>query len=351
MSDIEIPQIEPAASPATSTPWVPLWPLAPSTLGELAYAEATANKTVTQTADASADLVVAAPAITLDGQTTILVTLCAPVAVPPATAGQGLWAVLFDNGAPLGRMGAVITPAAATAGAPILAQRRLTPAAGSHQFSFAAIVQSGSGTIYAGSGGSGVYVPAHIRVSLAAPTAAPVHNPSYGTSFPASPPDGQEHVLVDSVTNPSYQWRFRYNASSTSPYKWEFVGGTHAYRVVETSEAIVSPSGSVPSDTATVGPSFTVPYAGDYWIEYAAQITAPGASPTNFLVGVAYAAGALQGSVPTSWIPTTGQVGLFPYFVRLAAVPSATELRLRYQSAQAINVANRRLAVIPVRVS
>jgi hypothetical protein len=48
----------------------------------------------------------------------------------------------------------------------------------------------------------------------------------YGTTLPGSPVDGQEYVLVDSTTNPSYQWRFRYNAGSSSAYKWEFVGGT-----------------------------------------------------------------------------------------------------------------------------
>lgn len=50
--------------------------------------------------------------------------------------------------------------------------------------------------------------------------------PTYGTTFPASPADGAEHVLVDSVTSATYQWRFRFNAGSTSAYKWEFLGGS-----------------------------------------------------------------------------------------------------------------------------
>lgn len=49
---------------------------------------------------------------------------------------------------------------------------------------------------------------------------------SYGTGFPGSPLNGDEHILVDSTTNPSYQWRCRYNANSTSPYKWECIGAT-----------------------------------------------------------------------------------------------------------------------------
>src|SRR6516165_9884547 len=68
-----------------------------------------------------------------------------------------------------------------------------------------------------GSGGAAVW---------AAITPADVANIPYGTSLPASPFDGQEAILVDSVTNPSYQWRFRFNAGSTSAYKWECVGAT-----------------------------------------------------------------------------------------------------------------------------
>jgi len=49
---------------------------------------------------------------------------------------------------------------------------------------------------------------------------------AYGTSFPASPGDGQEFTLVDSLTAPNYIWRFRYNAGSTWAQKWEFIGGS-----------------------------------------------------------------------------------------------------------------------------
>jgi len=47
-----------------------------------------------------------------------------------------------------------------------------------------------------------------------------------GTSLPANPFDGQEFVLVDSLTNAAWAWKFRYNAGHTgTSYKWEFVGG------------------------------------------------------------------------------------------------------------------------------
>jgi hypothetical protein len=67
-----------------------------------------------------------------------------------------------------------------------------------------------------------------VRPTSATPTpwTTPLLPPQYGTTLPASPADGQEAILVDSVTAPTYQWRFRYNAQSTSAYKWEFVGGS-----------------------------------------------------------------------------------------------------------------------------
>lgn len=46
-----------------------------------------------------------------------------------------------------------------------------------------------------------------------------------GTSPPTSPVDGQEWVWL---YGGAISWKFRYNASSSSPYKWEFIGGPFA---------------------------------------------------------------------------------------------------------------------------
>lgn len=48
---------------------------------------------------------------------------------------------------------------------------------------------------------------------------------SIGTTLPASPNDGDEAILVDSTTAPTYAWRFRYDASVTDANKWIFIGG------------------------------------------------------------------------------------------------------------------------------
>jgi hypothetical protein len=73
--------------------------------------------------------------------------------------------------------------------------------------------------------------------------------------------DGQEYTLVDSVTNPIYEWRFRYNGQSTGTYKWEFVGGAPA-EVGSGTDYTVPTGWSMMPD-----PLFTVPRAGYYQVE------------------------------------------------------------------------------------
>src|SRR5262245_16485484 len=105
---------------------------------------------------------------------------------------------------------------------------------------------------------------------------------NYGTSFPASPADGAEFVLVDSVTAPTYTWRFRYNAGSTSPYKWEYIGGTPARHDIQTDQLVQS---TTPADLATVGPTLTIPRAGDYDVAWGCKLYSGGTTGT-IMMGV-----------------------------------------------------------------
>jgi len=84
--------------------------------------------------------------------------------------------------------------------------------------------------------------------------------PTYGTTLPASPIDGQEAILVDSTTNPSFVWRFRYNAGSTSAYKWEFIGGAPIAPPLGGSMA----SGATTWTNLVGGPTIVVPRSGEY---------------------------------------------------------------------------------------
>ena len=83
------------------------------------------------------------------------------------------------------------------------------------------------------------------------------------TSLPGSPVDAQECILVDSTSAPTFQWKMRYNSTTT---KWHFLGGLPALSTVDTAENITSGSSTYIA-LATAGPSIAIPVAGDYVVE------------------------------------------------------------------------------------
>jgi hypothetical protein len=171
---------------------------------------------------------------------------------------------------------------------------------------------------------------------------------AYGTSLPASPTDGQEAILVDSITNPTYQWRFRYNAGSSSAYKWEFIGGAPAMSAVDTSQA--ANFNGTWGDFATVGPAITVPRAGDYDYHFVINGLGSGSSD-NYNVGVALGAGT-PAKQYISYLPNGSQSLVLSGEARLTALAASQELRLRYLNGNAtITIKNRTLKVWPVRVA
>jgi hypothetical protein len=100
----------------------------------------------------------------------------------------------------------------------------------------------------------------------------------YGTSLPATPVDGEDFVLVDSLTAPTYSWRFRYVAAKATN-KWIFIGGSPKVAEVPTSEGTTSTSYA---DLATDGPTLTIPVTGDYDIHGEAGATVSGATITPY---------------------------------------------------------------------
>jgi hypothetical protein len=87
--------------------------------------------------------------------------------------------------------------------------------------------------------------------------------PQLLSSLPSSPYDGQEIYYSADPTN-GVIWHLRYRSASAPPYKWELVGGPPLTAEVATFE---STSSAFPVDLATVGPSITIPLAGDYVFE------------------------------------------------------------------------------------
>jgi hypothetical protein len=92
------------------------------------------------------------------------------------------------------------------------------------------------------------------------------NTPTYVTSLPGSPTDGQEVYYVADGAN-DIIWHLRYN--STSGY-WEFLGGPALYAEVTTSESTTS---TAYADLATVGPNLTVPLDGDYQVTVSAYMS------------------------------------------------------------------------------
>lgn len=94
---------------------------------------------------------------------------------------------------------------------------------------------------------------------------------------PATPTDGDLWCLPADAAN-GVNWTFRYNAASSSPYKWEFIGGSPLSASIPTAENI--PANTAPTvDLTTIGPSVTLPRAGDYDFLYSLIGTA--AAPTG----------------------------------------------------------------------
>jgi len=101
--------------------------------------------------------------------------------------------------------------------------------------------------------------------------------PTYETSLPGSPVDGQEIYYAADATN-GVIWHLRYR-SGGGTYKWEFVGGSPLYQTGldrsvtnQTAFATVgqnaSTTGSLPTDPISV----TLPLAGEYLVEQNATL-------------------------------------------------------------------------------
>src|SRR6478735_5785762 len=105
-----------------------------------------------------------------------------------------------------------------------------------------------------GSSGEVLTVAGGVPTWAAAAAAATV---GFGTSFPGSPADGYDYILVDSTSAPTYAWRFRYVAAA-STYKWYFIGGVEKSGFYNAS--VNSAAGSGVYDTPfDVSPAMTAP--------------------------------------------------------------------------------------------
>lgn len=97
--------------------------------------------------------------------------------------------------------------------------------------------------------------------------------PSRVTTLPSSPSDGQEVYYVASAAD-GVLWHLKYNAGSASAYKWEFLGGPPTKR--ERADGGYRNASSWGELTTGVGEAITLPLAGDYDIEFGANVSGTG---------------------------------------------------------------------------
>lgn len=116
----------------------------------------------------------------------------------------------------------------------------------------------------------------------AAVTLASTNAPSLVSALPSSPSDGQQvYYQSASMATDGLIWHLRYRQGSSSPYKWEFIGGSEL-----TTNNNNYPNGQAVSNSwidVTSGATLTNPLAGDYIIEFAGRVDTTTTSVDNYV--------------------------------------------------------------------
>jgi len=168
-----------------------------------------------------------------------------------------------------------------------------------------------------------------------------------GTSPPGSPADGDLWLYAGT----GFHWMFVYD-SSEATYKWKYVGGGEVESYRSNDETFTA--NSAWQDASTVGPTFTIPRAGDYIVTGQASLySSTIAAVKTFYVGAAV--GAVTPSIKlTAGVANSGAgADCHPFFKGLANFAASDIVRLRYWSvtdASASHARERKLGIIPVRV-
>ncbi len=133
---------------------------------EIVYTELTVQRTVSSTAETTADGIIQCPMTTFDGSPILIEAFLPAIATPIAT-GAVLFLWLYQDGLSIGRLGSFVNPAATQFIVPGMVSRRMTPTAGNHAYTLGATVSGSTGTIFASVGGVGTYLPGYLRITRA----------------------------------------------------------------------------------------------------------------------------------------------------------------------------------------
>lgn len=170
------------------------------------------------------------------------------------------------------------------------------------------------------------------------------------TTLPASPVTGQQAILTDSLTAPTYNWLFQYDTAISGTYKWRFIGGNQATVWIATSEGTTVVAAWV--DLATVGPTFTIPRNGDYLVGISASGNHSAAGATLY---TGLTINATTGSVPQPYgtITAANAAISMSSLGTPQTLVAADVLKVQYFSSSAgtANWLRRSLTVVPVKVA
>lgn len=183
----------------------------------------------------------------------------------------------------------------------------------------------------------------------AGPTGPAGPVPSYVTSLPGSPSNGDEIYLVLSAAL-GLLGHFRYNSGSASPYKWEAVGKQP--ELFDEITAIESTANGAYVALTTAGPSIALPYAGDYMVEIGAHIQSDasgGGGNMSYDIG---ATGAVDADNITHFAANTATVGFNASRARRKNALTAVTLTAKYNRTGAGNATfrSRWMKATPIRI-
>lgn len=171
--------------------------------------------------------------------------------------------------------------------------------------------------------------------------------PQYVTTLPSAPVNGQEVYYAADATN-GVIWHLRYRGTSSSSYKWEYVGGSRLTATVEGASTRASTAFGDLADSAN--PSITLPLAGDYEVSFGAFVR--GAASQAALVQANTGAPANDDLSTLSYSDnsTSAGSGISRTLILTGRSASAT-LKLYFRSGGGtMNVERRWIATRPVRV-
>lgn len=190
------------------------------------------------------------------------------------------------------------------------------------------------------------YVAVNDSTGQTPPPATPASIPLV-TALPGSPVDGQEIILVDSLTAPTYSWRLRYVAGKASN-KWVFVGGSEAFSDIPTQETVAN---AAYADPATPGPSLTAPVAGEYLLAFGGYSSSSGNVGGRYMAPKFGAATALDADAAIG--PDAGSQANNNTHMReiKRTVAAGTVIKMQYRHTTATIVVERRwFRLTPVAV-